>query len=413
MQATTYGEIHKNDVYLISKMGDFLLQEKDDLNFFNKKSCLYSNKTTIRNESLNYLNRLPENKLDASIKNLILKEFNDCENMYPFLGDMFLQVFLNKSKIKKTKKFKFNKSFEKKFLDSIDNHDVFHLAEWLLNNINLSRNISVETIKEEKNILLEVIDNFQFQFEYDFDYFKNNAGLKISNYKFIIIDGMIDTMGEIHHLMHNASLNKMPHVIFCHGVSDEVKYNILKNNSEGRTQVLPVNINYNENTLNVLNDLAVLHNTSVVSSQLGQTISQESRKELPSGREICFFKNRLSIAGEIDDKTVRLHRNFLRDRIHDAKMKGDVDIDVLKNRLKNFSTKTLKIYLPESMKLDNSVSRELDYALRVMSNFEKEFISLDLNFKKNYFVPTVYKNFVDQKVNSLQNIIYNIKAIII
>jgi hypothetical protein len=72
----------------------------------------------------------------------------------------------------------------------------------------------------------------------------------------------------------------------------------------------------------------------------------------------------------------------------------------------------LKIYIPEKMLLENAVSRELDYALRVLSNLEKEMIVLNSKYKKSYLLPIRYKNLVDEKVNSLKEIMYNIKTII-
>ena len=56
-------------------------------------------------------------------------------------------------------------------------------------------------------------------------------------------------------------------------MSPEVKHNIIQNNSQGRTEVFPVVISFDENTINILNDLAIVHNSGVVSSKLGQTIS--------------------------------------------------------------------------------------------------------------------------------------------
>ena len=39
------------------------------------------------------------------------------------------------------------------------------------------------------------------------------------DYDFVIIDGIIETVGEVYHLLLRASQNKRPHVIFCFGMS--------------------------------------------------------------------------------------------------------------------------------------------------------------------------------------------------
>ena len=212
--------------------------------------------------------------------------------------------------------------------------------------------------------------------------------------------------------MEKANKTKEPYVIFCHGVNEEVKYNILKNNAEGRTQILPVDINFNEETLNVLNDLAVVHNDSVVSSNMGQTISQEVRKSLKKAPLITFYKNRLIIRPNNSDLAIKTHRSFLKMRILEGKSKGDVNTDILINRLKSFSAKTVKIYIPNSIN-SRKFSRELDYSLRFMSNLEKDYVMINSVFKTNYFVPCKFLKLVENKIKSTREIIDNIDKILV
>ena len=186
-------------------------------------------------------------------------------------------------------------------------------------------------------------------------------------------------------------------------MSDDVKYNIIKNNAEGRTQFLPVSINFNENTINVLNDLAVVHNSTVVSSKLGQTISQEMRKELEVGNAITFFQDKVLIKTCAEDLIINTHRRFLEKRINEAA--NDTNTDVLIDRLKNFSSKTLKIYIPKSI-YEKKFHRELDYSLRFLSNLDKFMI------EKNVFLPAIYNDLVEKKVSNLKNIINNITRIL-
>ena len=192
-------------------------------------------------------------------------------------------------------------------------------------------------------------------------------------------------------------------------MSDDVKYNIIKNNAEGRTQFLPVSINFNENTINVLNDLAVVHNSTVVSSKLGQTISQEMRKELEVGNAITFFQDKVLIKTCAGDLIINTHRRFLEKRINEAA--NDTNTDVLVDRLKNFSSKTLKIYIPESI-YEKKFHRELDYSLRFLSNLDKFMIEKNVKFKNNYFLPVIYNDLVEKKVSNLKNIINNITRIL-
>lgn len=413
MQATTYGETHKKVEILSGKVvKDFLEKEKNKIKFFSKKTCLYSEGSLIKDAVPNYLNDLPLNEVEKTLKNIILKEFYNCENKYPYLGDYFLNRFFGLENKKKSRfTFKFNKQKQKSFIKSIDDKNCKNITSWLFNNISLERNVSIEN-HDGDEIVIDCLEDFTFMFEYDFDYYTKNVGLNVKNYRFIIIDGLIESVGEIHHLMEKANRTKEPYVIFCHGINEEVKYNILKNNAEGRTQILPVDINFNEETLNVLNDLAVAHNDSVVSSKMGQTISQEIRKDLKRAPSISFYKNRLVIKSNTNDATIKAHRKFLRKRIIEGMSKGDVNTDILVSRLKSFSTKTVKLYIPDSIN-SRKFSRDLDYSLRFMSSLDKDYLMINCNFKSNYFVPVNFLKFVEQKVKSTKDIIENIDKILV
>ena len=52
----------------------------------------------------------------------------------------------------------------------------------------------------------------------------------------VLVEGFIETEGEIHHLMHKASITKEPYVVFCTGMSTSVKMLILENNKRNITE---------------------------------------------------------------------------------------------------------------------------------------------------------------------------------
>lgn len=413
MQATTYGVIpNKVRVYNNVDCDDFLENEKNKFMIFSGKSCLYSNKDNISDQSLNYLNLIPEKELDINLKNLILNEFYKCDYLYPYLGDYFLsKLFSNKKKSKKI--FKYNKSYENLLISSLQDENVINIAKWLFDNITMERNIIVDDSGNYGDIFIEKIDDFIFNFNYDFDFYSDNPGLSIKNYRFIIIDGFLETVGEIHHLMTKANETKESYVIFCHGMSEEVKYTIMKNNKTGRTKVFPVSIDFNENTINILNDLAVIHNSYVVSSSMGQTISQETRKELGLGKEIIFYKEKLMLKSNVSEDIIMTHKKFLKQRLDDASKKSDINIDPIVNRLKMFSSKSLKLYIPKDISKNRKFSRELDYLIRTIQNFSMKFTIQNFNDKQKYFIPLKYEEIVENKINSLKNILYNINTVII
>jgi len=411
MQATTSGAIPKVDVYSREVVNNFLEKERAHFCKLKNKNVLYDNKTLIETPGLNYLNILPENKVEVALKNMILLNYNECEKLYPYLGDLFLEYFFKSRVIQKGKIVKFEKSHQQKFLDSLTDKNVKNLIEWIVKNINLERTINVQ-VHTGKDICLEVEDDFSFKFSYDYDFFNNMSNLTFRDYKFVIIDGYIESVGEIHHLFVKASEDKIPRVIFCYGMSEEVKHNIISNNKRGSFKVLPVSLNSNdENTLNVLNDIAIIHDADVVSSNMGQTISQEVRKNLPDGNKITFLKDRVYIDPVANSEKILKHKKFLLTRLSDALMKTDVNVDPIKNRIKNFSMKKLNIYLPRDLSKSNRFQRELSYCLGFLKNIDKQYKIL-IYSQREYYIPKVLTKIVKQKVESLNKTIENIEVVV-
>ena len=219
----------------------------------------------------------------------------------------------------------------------------------MFNNVNLERSISIEQ-HLGNDIIIEFLNDMSFNVDYDFDYFRRFKGEKFNNYKVIVIDGVIESVGEIHHLLHKANLSKIPYVIFCFGMHQEVKNVIIKNNSLDRFKVLPVVIDAkNENSLNILNDLAQVHGVGVVSSLLGQTISQE----------------------------------------------------------------VSKVYIPNNMSSDPNRMRELHYLFNFFTNIKFGMTRVKIFNDKTICFPEKYKHFVDNKIKSLRKIYDRIEIVLL
>jgi hypothetical protein len=195
-------------------------------------------------------------------------------------------------------------------------------------------------------------------------------------------------------------------------MSEEVKGTIIKNNKLGKVKVYPISINPNdEGSINILNDFAIIHDSNVVTSQMGQTISQEIRKELDKGKEIIINRNSIGIKPVIDLNKINIHRNFLKKRISEAMLKRDVKIDPIEKRLKMFSSKRLNIYIPEIMFKNTKINRELDYCFKFLSNLKHEMQVIFID-DQLFYIPVDYINIANDKMKSLKSNLSNIKVIL-
>lgn len=412
MRATTSGVTH-NIFFGNTQVQQFLEKEADTFkSFVAKNSVIYDSETIVSDLSLNYLNVIPTNDYQVPLKNLIINEFEECEKIYPYLGEYFLHK-LFKEKIPVRNDYKYCKKKQKSFIESLRLPTTRNLAKWFFDNASLKRSINVEKYHGEQ-ICVEYFNDFSFSFSFDYDFFKNNANDSFKKYKYIIVDGIVESLGEIHHMLYEASINKKPYVLFCFGVSEEVKQTIIKNNSMNKFRVYPVCLDSSdENTLNVLNDIAVIHGADVVTSAMGQTISQEVRKKLKTGEYISFRPGKIILKPCIEKIEVELHREFIKKRIQDAKLKSDVKIEPLQQRLKNLTSERVNIYLPDMMTRDKKSLRELDYFFRFLANTNKNQVLVRSLDGQIFYIPSDYINIANAKIKSLTEKLESFEVLII
>lgn len=91
--------------------------------------------------------------------------------------------------------------------------------------------------------------------------------------KVVVIDGMIETVSEVHHLLQKFSETKETLILVVRNLSDDVIHTLKVNKSKKTLNVIPVIVKYDFDGLNVLNDIALVCETDVISSMKGQLIS--------------------------------------------------------------------------------------------------------------------------------------------
>ena len=403
MLQTIYGETLDKCVIKDRKsVEEFIEKEKKSYDKLINNSCLYSNKEVIKDNAVNYLNTTSKNNVDNQLKYILRKEFNECENIYPYLGDLFLSEYFEHTNIgNKLEYFKFHKDNIDDFIASLSNVHIIQIAKWFFDNCSVDHNVSIEK-NYGNEIILKCSDDLNFMINYDKSFLMNRNSVKMKDYKFIIIDGYIESVGEIHHMLYKAANNKLPYVVFCFGMSKEVKHTIIENNKKGITNIMPVCIEFDENTINILNDIAILHNSDIVSSLKGETISQSVRKELSVGKSITFTNSGIIILPVCKKQKIDMHRKFLQKRINDSS--HDTNKDIIYDRIKRFSTKNIKIYIPKVISKNNTFIRELDYLLRFYKHVGYSMLCYkNVINKKRYFVPKIFIDLLNDKVSGTKN----------
>lgn len=413
MHQTTCGVTHKVEIFDRKHVERFLKEEKESFDVYQgNSSTIYDSKKIIDNASLNYLNEFYSKKEfmpDYQLKSILKKEFDNCEKLYPFLGEAFINLFFEKQILKSKKVELFLEKNINSFLATSKDENAKNVFEWIVKNSSTERVIELESSYNEW-ITIKKEDNIFFSVDFDCSFLGTKNALEMKNYRFAIIDGYIESVSEIHHMLHFAAKNKEPHVIFCFGMSDEVKQVIIQNNAKRITQIFPVSMSITEETVNILNDIALLHKSDIISSMKGQTISQEMRKELKTGNSITFTRKGFSINPLSSTKDIKSHIRYLKKRIEESP--PDANTDIIRTRIKNMNSKSLKIYLPEKIKNSVNFNRELDYLLRMTKTSSKPYYHTHFD-NRSLMLPCDLYQYVLKKVNTTKKIFYNIDKMLI
>jgi len=413
MHQTTCGEIHKIEIFDRNHVERFLKEEKESFdNYQRNSSTIYSSKKIVDDSSLNYLNEFFSKKQfmpDYQLKSILKREFDNCEKLYPYLGEAFLNLFFDKEILDNKKVSLFLESTVEEFLETARDENAKNIFRWIVENSSTERVIELEKSYNDW-ITCKKEDNIFFNIDYDCSFLGTKNALEMKNYRFAIIDGYIESVSEIHHMLHFAAQNKEPHVIFCFGMSDEVKRVIIQNNAKRITQIFPVSMSISEDTINILNDIAILHRSDIISSMKGQTISQEMRKELKIGNSITFSRNGFSINPITSKEEIKRHVKYLEKRIEESP--PDANTEIIRTRIKNMNSKSLKIYLPEQIKNDVKFNREIDYLLRMINTSKKPYYLVTVD-KRNIMIPCEIYQYLLKKVNTTKEIFYNIDKMLI
>ena len=413
MHQTTYGEtLRKIRVVEGRSIGKFLEKNKIEYEKLTLgQDCLYKNNLKIEDPVLNYLNVEAGRTLDNQLKYLIRNEYEKLESLYPKLGSIFVDYFFKEKNTATAdcSLFKLHESNASEFYNSLDSKIVQDIVKLITRKGSLEYSVNIEQ-HLGSDVLCRKTKNINFFLEYDSDFLGTKQSHEMNNYSFIVIDGMIESVSEIHHLLFEASQNKRPYVIFCFGISPEVKHVIIENNKKSITEVFPVCLKFKEETINILNDLAIVLGCDVVTAQKGQTISQEVRKSLPIGKKIVLNRSGFLIEPNIDEVKLIMHRKFLERRISETS--NNTNSALLKERLKRLSSKIFNIYLPASISKNSKFLRELDYSLRFLTSASLKMKKIKLN-NKQYFIPDHLLPVVDKSVESLKKTYNSIDKIMI
>lgn len=185
----------------------------------------------------------------------------------------------------------------------------------------------------------------------------------LTHARIVCIDGHVEQVSEIHHLLEAASSSKEPLVIFLRGASDDVKHTLKVNYDRGSLRVIPIGVRFDLEGMNTLVDLATVAGSDVVSSLKGDLINNIDFNTLPVIDQVTMFRGRVVLGVSRTAKVVRGHVANLRRRRSEEKL--DDVAALLDKRIKSLSPNHVVVRLPDDKDFVVN-SQAIDYALRAI-----------------------------------------------
>lgn len=187
--------------------------------------------------------------------------------------------------------------------------------------------------------------------------------LDIAEPKLICIDGYIESVSEIHHVLEKASSLKEPIVVFVRGLSEEVNHT-LKVNFDRKTLIfIPVVVPYDLDGANLLNDIMTISGGDVVSTLKGNLISSIDPQIYPRIESISFVDGVVSIVNNSATNRVDQHIKFLQTKILGAE--NDATLSALKKRIQRLGSNQVTLHIPEDSSYIKNVA-SIDNSIRAI-----------------------------------------------
>lgn len=229
----------------------------------------------------------------------------------------------------------------------------------------LEGSIFVEDGKTDKYVV-EAKDGFRFPLKTYKFFLQNQVETKLRNPRVLIVDGILETIGEIDQLLLKSQQEATPLVIFAQGFSEEIIATLKHNIDLGRLRVFPVKIPTEIESLNLVNDIAYACNSNLVSALAGQRVSMTQWDDLKIIDTITLTERETSIVNPASMKAVAVR---LKEMLQQRKNAVPDVQEFIDKRIKAFSPSSVVIRIPRGDAMTNEKTRmEIDLQLRTIKS---------------------------------------------
>ena len=193
------------------------------------------------------------------------------------------------------------------------------------------------------------------------DFFSDTyTDVDLSKCKVLIVDGKINDVGEIHHVLQRSFDTKEQFVTITTGLSEDVANTLQVNWQQGKTNVLPFVVDDDIGNINEIKDIATVCGIIPCSIKSGARLSNTNLDELPVMKaQYSSSKNRLVIyPGAGAALRINRLRSQIKKKISLSK-ENDV-IELLNSRLSRLSSRSLEVNMSEESRYSGFINDKLN-----------------------------------------------------
>lgn len=300
---------------------------------------------------------------EKNVYDRLVMHWNAAEKISPKAGELFAKLLISE-----------NEEFLSKPVISKDD-----VAQLLKNNQDknlilacydlIGSEGSIEVVKghkDAKNDRLDVQDTYRFDIECGINTKPITEKRLVS---VVIIDGFVEQVSEIHHLLQKISESKGTLFLFARGYSPEVLNTLSVNLARETLDAYPFIVPLELGHINDMYDIALVTGCEVISSDKGQLISMVKQDRLANVpyAKYCNQDKLLMLRNETTKKSVNLHLATLRAR---AESTDPANLPEIMKRIRKLTSLLCVVSLKPDMRFEarhdnvRTTCRNLDFYLR-------------------------------------------------
>jgi hypothetical protein len=215
------------------------------------------------------------------------------------------------------------------------------------------------------NYVVEQKSGYYFDVLKPFKFMLPQSGIwDNQNVKVLMVDGILEKVSEIDKILNGAMGTQIPVLLIAHGFSEEVISTIKVNVDYKKFDIMPVRLTPDLDSLNVVNDIAVVSGGDVVSTLKGQMVCFTEFDSLPMVERVRLTSKELCIENPKTRRAVSDHLRMLLEKRQSNQSVTDIS-DMIDKRIQGLIAASVVFRLPNmtAAKRD-STKVKIDIALR-------------------------------------------------